>query len=30
MVEILNENDNLPEFAEDTAHSLNLSEVSIS
>lgn len=28
MVEILNENDNFPEFAEDTVHSLDLSEVS--
>lgn len=27
MVEILNENDNFPEFAEDTVHSLDLSEV---
>lgn len=27
MVEILNENDNFPEFTEDTPHSVDLSEV---
>lgn len=30
IVDILNENDNFPEFTEDTVHSLNLSEVSLS
>lgn len=30
MVEILNENDNFPEFTEDTVQSLDLSEVSLS